>query len=727
MKQLLQDMSSQSPRIEELPAPRCLPGRVLVRNVVSLISSGTERASVRLAGKSLLGKAADRPDLVRQVFERLRRDGPVEVFSAVRARLDADLPLGYSSAGVVLEVGPGAEEFTIGDRVACAGAGHASHAETIVVPRHLCAKVPGGVDFESATAAAVGAIALQGVRLAEARIGEHVAVIGLGLIGLLTVQILKAAGCAVWGIDPDPERIRLATEFGADFARENRDVDAGPWNHSCGAGKGADAVIVTAATRSSEPVELAGRLARERGVIVIVGDVRVDVPRETYYKKELLLRYSRSYGPGRYDPAYEESGMDYPYGFVRWTERRNLEAFLELAAERKVRVTPLITHRFPLAQAPAAYRLLSGRTRQSHLGIVLHYPTDSSPDVRVMVGTAKPPTSTRSGNSLSRPVRVGWIGAGLFSRAQLLPQLRKLHRVECVGLANAGGVSARRAARRCGFRYCSTDAAEILADPEIDAVFIATRHHLHADMVVAALQSGKHVFVEKPLCVNEEELEHIARVYRAAGRLLLTGFNRRFSPFALECKKFFEGRTTPLSLLYHVNAGRPPSHHWVLDPRQGHGRIIGEVCHFVDLIQFLTNSSPVSAQAWRAGIGPEADLHVHLSIADGSQAEIAYLSSAARDVPKERLEISAEGRTAICEDFRKWRFHLGGRRRTVRLLRRDKGHRGELRAFIQAVAEGGKPLISFDSIRVTTLTTFRIRESLSTGTSLPVDAAQMLD
>lgn len=726
MKQLLQDLSSHDLRVEDLPSPRCLPGGVLVRNVASLISSGTERASVHLAGKSLLGKAAERPDLVRQVFEHLRRDGLSEVLSAVRARFDADLPLGYSSSGIVLEAGEGAEFFTAGDRVACAGAGHASHAEIIWVPKQLCTKVPEGVDFESAAAGAVGAIALQGVRVADVKIGEHVAVIGLGLVGLLTSQILKAAGCTVWGIDIDPERIGLATAFGVDFACENRDVDAGLWNHTYDDGKGADSVIVTAATSSSEPVELAGRLARDRGIVVIVGDVRVDVPRDIYYKKELQLRYSRSYGPGRYDPAYEESGVDYPYGFVRWTEKRNLQAFLELVAAGKVRVGPLITHRFPIERATEAYKLLAGQPRQKYVGIALNYPPDSSPSSRVFVSTAGLQIAKRPNGRSRRSVRMGWIGAGTFSRANLLPQLRKIRGVECIGLANAGGVSARRAAIRFGFRYCCTDAHEILADPTIDAVSVATRHDLHADLVVAALRGGKHVFVEKPLCVNEEELQRITSAYRATNRVLLVGFNRRFSPFARECQHFFAGRTAPLSLLYRVNAGRLPHHHWVLDPLQGHGRIIGEVCHFVDLVQFLASAPPVSVQAWHAGACPQDDLHIHLSMADGSQAEIVYLCSADRSIPKERLELSAEGRTAVCEDFHKWRFHLGGRRRTVRLLRRDKGHRQELRAFIQTVAEGGEPPISFESIRVTTLTTFRIRESLSSGTCLPVKA-QMLD
>lgn len=724
MKQLLQDLSSHALRVEDVPGPRCLPGGVLVRNTASLISSGTERASVRLASKSLMGKAAERPDLVRQVFARLRSDGPVEVVAAVRARLDADLPLGYSSAGVVLEVGRGAEEFAAGERVACAGAGHASHAETIWVPKNLCVKIPPAVDFESAASAAVGAIALQGVRIAGAHIGERVAVIGLGLVGLLAAQILKAAGCFVWGIDPLPDRVKLARDLGADFACENRFAHTNPWREQA---EGADAVIVTAATRSSEPVELAGSLARDRGVVVIVGDVSVNVPREVYYKKELQLCYSRSYGPGRYDPAYERHGIDYPYAFVRWTEKRNLDAFLALVAARKVLVRPLITHRFPIERARDAYVLLAGKPRESCVGIVLNYRPDSPASSRVDLTVTAPGYPPRTGSLPRHPVRIGWIGAGLFSRAKLLPQLARFRGVEYAGLANAGGASARRAARRFGFRYCSTDAGEIMADPEIDAVFIATRHDLHAGLVVEALRQGKHVFVEKPLCISEEELDRIAQAHVVAGQLLVVGFNRRFSPFARQCAKFFADRSAPLSILYRVNAGRLPRNHWVRDPRQGHGRIVGEICHFVDLIQFLTATDPVAVRAWPVGSsGPDADenLHLHLSMADGSQAEIVYLSSAARNLPKERVEISGDGRTVICEDFRKWQFHFDGRRRTTRLLRRDKGHGKELAAFLSAVGVGGSPPISFESLRATSLATFRVRESLIAGKSLAVRPAK---
>jgi polar amino acid transport system substrate-binding protein len=721
MKQVLQDLRSHAVQVEEVPPPCCLPGGVSVGTVASLISSGTERATIALGGKTLLGKALERPDLVRQLFHRLKTNGAADVIATVRARLDTAVALGYSSAGVVLEVGAGAEEFAVGDRVACAGAGHAGHAEVNWVPRNLCIKIPPDVSFESAASVAVGAIALQSVRVAEAKLGERVAVIGLGLVGQLAAQILRASGCVVWGLDPDPERVKLAEELGVDFACENRAWEQSPWCALCQRGEGADAVILTAATRSSEPIELAGELARDRGVVVVVGDVRADIPRESYYKKELQVRYSRSYGPGRYDPEYEERGTDYPYGFVRWTEKRNMEAFLELVAQQKVRVEPLLTHRFSIDEALEAFKLLSGERKERYLGILLVYPRVAPLSNRVALQAPSPSVSRASGSRVN--VGVGWIGAGSFSRAKLLPSLRKIAGIELLGLANATGASARRVAKNFGFRYCSTDPNEILKDAGVHAVFIGTRHHLHAPLVIAALEHGKDVFVEKPLCVDEAELNQIADRLASSGRILSVGFNRRFSPFACECKNFFEGRREPLSILYRVNAGPLPHTHWIYDAAQGHGRVIGEVCHFIDLVSFLTSSLPAEVQAWPvSGSGERAEdnLHIQILLADGSRAEILYLSSGDASVPKERIEVYGRGRTAISEDFRKAWFYSDNHCRSRSLFSQDKGHREELRAFIEAVAGGGEAPIPFESLRATTLATFRLRESLRCGKALPV-------
>jgi predicted dehydrogenase len=721
MKQVLQDLRSHQVQVEEVPAPCCLPGGVLVKTAASLISSGTERATIALGGKTLLGKALERPDLVRQLFRRLKSTGVADVVATVRARLATTVALGYSSAGVVLEVGAGAEEFAVGDQVACAGAGHAGHAEVSWIPKNLCVKIPPSVSLESAASVAVGAIALQAVRVAEARLGERVAVIGLGLVGQLVAQILQANGCEVWGLDPDPERVRLAEELGIDFACENRAWEQSPRSALCRLGEGADAVILTAATRSNEPVELAGELARDRGVVVVVGDVRADIPREHYYKKELQVRYSRSYGPGRYDPEYEERGADYPYGYVRWTEKRNMEAFLGLVAQQKVRVEPLLTHRFSIDEALEAFKLLSGERKEGYLGILLTY-THAAP-LSNRVTLQAPPTSAGRARGNRAAVSVGWIGAGSFSCSRLLPSLRKIGGVKFLGLANATGTSARRVAKNFGFHYCSTDPQEILNDPDVHAVFIGTRHHLHAPLVIAALEKGKDVFVEKPLCVDEAELDQIAERFAASGRILSVGFNRRFSPFARECKNFFERRHEPLSILYRVNAGRLPPAHWIYDPAQGHGRVIGEVCHFIDLVAFLASSLPTVVQAWPVK-GPsdraEDDLHMQILLADGSRAEILYLSSGDASVPKERIEVYGESRTAISEDFRKAWFYSDNHCRSSALFSQDKGHREELRAFIEAVAVRGEPPIPFESLRATTLATFRLRESLRCGQALPV-------
>jgi predicted dehydrogenase len=718
MKQLLQDLRTHEIAVDEVPAPGCQAGGVLVRTAASLISSGTERATVQLGGMSLLGKALERPDLVKSLFQRLRTTGVSSAVATVRAKLDRALALGYSAAGDVLEVGEGAEEFQVGQRVACAGMGYASHAERIWVPRNLCVQIPENVDYDSAAFVAVGSIALQGVRVAGVKIGEHVAVLGLGLVGLVTAQILQAAGCTVWGLDPDPDRVELARQLGVDFAFLNSKFipqDALP------RAQGADAVIITAATKSNQPIDLAGQIARDRGVVVVVGDVRVDVPREHYYHKELQVRYSCSYGPGRYDPAYEEKGMDYPQGYVRWTEKRNMQAFLDLVAARKIDLSRLVTHRFEIARAPEAYELLTGKRPEKYTAILIEY---SKPGASSRCLELRPRPIERT---VPRPrpgkIRVGWIGAGSFSRAKLLPALRKLDNLEMVGLANATGLSASRVGKSFGFQYCTTDASEVLHDPNIDAVFIGTRHHLHGPMVLAALESGKHVFVEKPLCVNEPELDAISRRYARSDRILCAGFNRRFSPFARQCKDFFSVGRGPLSFLYRINAGRLPEGHWVEDPEQGHGRVIGEVCHFVDLFTFLSEALPIEVEAWAMGeSGDESNVHIQVSLADGSKGEILYLASGDASVPKERLEVFGRGRTAVCEDFRKCCFHHSNQCHTKSLFQQNKGHAEEMQRFVDALAGKGPPPIPFESLWATTLATFRIRDSLSGGGARPVCA-----
>jgi predicted dehydrogenase len=709
MKQLMQDLRTHEIALEEVPAPGCAPGGVLVRTVASLISSGTERATVKLGSMSLVGKALERPDLVRSLIQRVRTAGLASAVATVRAKLDRAISLGYSSAGEVLEAGEEAREFRVGQRVACAGTGYASHAERVWVPANLCVPIPENVDYDSAAFVALGAVALQGVRVAEVKIGEHAAVVGLGLVGLVTAQILQAAGCTVWGVDPDADRVALARKLGVAFATTSFELTSEGDLPRAG---GADAVIITAATKSHQPIDLAGRIARDRAIVVVVGDVRVDVPRENYYRKELQLRYSRSYGPGRYDPAYEEKGIDYPLGYVRWTEKRNMKAFLDLAAAGKIDLARLVTHRFEIAQAPDAYDLLTQKRREKHLAILIEYSESGASPRRLEL---RPPHRDRaSASSRQGKIRIGWIGAGTFSRAKLLPVLQKFDNLEMVGLANATGLSAGRTGKSFGFQYCTTDATEVLDDPNIDAVFIGTRHHLHGPMVLAALENGKHIFVEKPLCVNEQELDAISRDYARSDRILCAGFNRRFSPFARQCRDFFRAGRGPLSFLYRVNAGHLPEGHWARDPEQGHGRVIGEVCHFVDLLSFLSDSLPAEVEAWAIG-NDESNMHIQVSLADGSKGEILYVDCGDASVAKERLEVFGRGRTAICEDFRKSWFYQSKRCHSNHLFRQDKGHTEEMRCFVNAIAGKGSVPIPFESLWATTLATFRIRESLLGG------------
>ena len=718
MKQVIYSLRSSGVQVEDVPAPRCRAKGLQVSTAASFISSGTERELLKRGGAGLIRQAFDRPDLVHMVLRRIRSTGLAQVTATIRSRIDFPSPLGYSSAGTVIEVGAGAEGFVVGDRVACAGTGFAAHAAVNCVPQNLSVKIPGEMSFEEAASVALGAIAMQGVRVAGVSVGERVAVIGLGLTGLLTGQILKAAGCQVIGIDPDAERVRIAQELGFDEAYSSSAAPGCEHLRRC---PGCDAVILTASTPSRQPVELAGELARDRGIVVVVGDVRGDVPRELYYRKELQLRYSRSYGPGRYDTTYEEQGIDFPAGYVRWTEKRNMEAYLALVATGKIRVRPMITHRFPVEKAGQAYDLLAGRTTEHHLGIILSYPgiTADQQRVRLRIPERKKlPLATGK-----RDLRIGWIGAGNFSRSILLPAVRRVDGIRLVGVANAGGISAKSVARRFGFEYCAADAEQVLADPMIDAVFIATRHDLHAAMITAALGCGKHVFVEKPLCVNEGEIVQIHSAYEPSSQVLAVGFNRRFSRAARESAEFFQQRRGPLSILYRINAPILAPQHWTLDAVEGHGRIIGEVCHFLDFIQFVTRSFPMRVQAWpllQSTGNLEDNFETRIEMDDGSSALVTYVSSGASTLAKERIEIHGGGRTAIIDDFRKCVFLDSHRARTLRMIRQDKGHQAEVRAFVQAVCQAGPLPISFESLATTTLATLKIRESLLAAEPKPV-------
>lgn len=718
MKQVIQDVRTGETSVFEVPTPKPKPGTALVRTVASLVSAGTERALLEFAGKGLLGKARSRPDLVRQVFEKVRREGILTTIEAVQRRLDQPMPLGYSSSGKIVEVGEGLMGFHVGDRVVCAGGGYAVHAEYAVVPQNLLAHLPESVDFESGASATLGAIALHGFRLAEPQIGERVVVIGLGLLGLLTAGIARAAGCVVFGVDLSTARVELARSMGIEaVVREGAEEAAASFSK----GMGFDVVLICADTSSDDPVELGGTIARDRARVVAVGAVGMTIPRRLYYAKELTLLVSRSYGPGRYDPLYEEAGHDYPFGYVRWTEGRNLAAYVNLLAEGKLDITPLITHRFPIERATEAYDVITGKADEPFLGVVITYPEITpepvAPQTHLLL-KERPiePTSA---------IRLGALGAGNFATSILFPVLQRIRGIELVGLATATGMTGTHTGRKYGFRYATTDEGEILADDQINTVTVLTRHHLHAQQVIDALQVGKHVFCEKPLSLTSEGLIGIVKAVEDSDRLLTVGFNRRFAPLAVQLKGFFEGVHEPMSMYYRVNAGLLPLEHWLHDPGQGGGRIVGEACHFIDFLTFLLGVPPIRVQS--KGLPDderyqEDNVLLAFEFPDGSIGTIAYLASGDQALPKERLEVIGGGRVAVLDDFRRLETFTQGRRRVKRSwLRQDKGHRAIWQTFANAITTGGPPPIPYDQLFAVSMASFAAVESLRSGEAITLN------
>jgi predicted dehydrogenase/threonine dehydrogenase-like Zn-dependent dehydrogenase len=710
MKQVIQNFRSGELKVVEVPEPIGRNGGILVSNAASLISAGTEKMVIDLAHKSLFGKARERPDLVRQVINKLRRDGLASTIQTVKARLETPLALGYSCAGTVREVGRGVEEFIVGDRAACAGMNYASHAETVFIPKNLAVRIPEGVSFDEAAFVTLGAIALQGLRTAEVKLGDAVAVIGLGLIGQLTVQILQAAGCRAIGIDLDSARIELARSLGADAAvRRNDDVEGAVAQFT--GGYGVDAVIMTAASETNDPIELAGSLARDRAIVSVVGAAPIDVPRKIYYEKELQLRLSRSYGPGRYDAQYEERGIDYPIGYVRWTERRNMQEFLRLVSAKAVKLEPLITHRFPIAQAESAYEMIAGKNNETYLGILLQYDQD-----RGRIASSKTITLKSRGDVAE--IKLGLIGAGNFARSVLLPRLSRAESVSLIAIATATGSNAKASGEKYGFRFCMTDYRELLAHDEINTVFIATRHDTHAKMAAEAVRAGKTVYVEKPLAICEEGLHEVAEAVGQSNGRVMVGFNRRFSSLSIESKRFFAG-AGPLAITYRINAGAIPKESWI-QGEEGGGRILGEVCHFVDYIQFLSDAEPVEVFAYQSSNGMDT-LSIVIKLNNGSIGNINYFATGDKSYPKERIEVYGGNRIAVLDDFRALEMWRDGKRRSEKRMAQDKGFDRELSSFLQAALTGGEMPISWRSQVLTTLTTLRIVDALGSGRPETVD------
>lgn len=717
MKQIIQSVKTGELALVDVPPPSLGSRSILVRTHASLVSAGTERNMVSFAEKSLLDKARSRPDLVRQVIDKARRDGVLDTIDAVRNRLDQAMPLGYSAAGTVIDVGREVTEFRPGDRVACAGGGFAVHAQILSIPRNLALKLPDEVSFEHAAFTTLGAIALHGIRLAEVQLGEVVAVIGLGLLGQLTVQMLKAAGCVVVGTDLQPNRVELAKRLGCDRAATDPNELATHLATLSG-GHGADAVLITADARSDQPVELAGELARDRGRVVAVGLVGTQLPRKVYFEKELDFRISRSYGPGRYDADYEEKGNDYPYGYVRWTENRNMQAFAQLMGSGAVNVDPLISHRFEIEDAERAYDLILGRTPEPFLGVVLNYSTEPETQKRITLTSAAAGAPEREDE-----VRAGVLGAGLFANAVLIPAMARTEKVSLVGISSGGGVSARTAAKKFNFTWCGSSSEEMLDDPRINTVAILTRHHLHARQVVSALAAGKHVFVEKPLCLTHEELERIAASYDGS-RMLMVGYNRRFAPMIGAVRDALRGVREPLMLTYRVNAGFIPANHWTHDPEQGGGRLRGEGCHFIDLLIHLAGAKVervTTKPLPDSGRYRQDNFQITLEFENGSLGTIVYASNGARSFGKESLEVFGGGLAARMDDYRT--LHVQNGAKATRMnsrLRQDKGHRGEWQAIARHITEGARPPIDFEEIVHSTRATLAAHESLVTGKTVEV-------
>lgn len=711
MRQLVQDLRSGELQVIEGPDPIPRRNEVLVRTTWSLISAGTEQAVAATAAKSLLGKARDRPDLARKVIAKARTEGVRVAREAVRARLDDVLTPGYSSAGVVEALGPGASGVNVGDRVACVGANAAAHAERAVVPAPLCFRLLDDVEDRYGAFAAVGAIAAHAVRVSGVDAGSTAVVLGLGLVGQLTAQLAGAAGVNPVGIDINAERAELAGRLGTAACTEPQELPELVRDKT--SGHGADAVFLTAAGDGVKLLELAAAIARDRATIVVVGDIPLTVPRRPFYEKELQLRVSRSYGPGRYDLDYEERGRDYPIGYVRWTERRLVEYFLGEIAAGRVRLGELITHEFPIDRAVEAYDALSDPSR---LAVMLRYGPERPKPLR-RVATHAPPS--RKG----RP-RVGLIGPGAFARATLVPLLRSVG-VDLVAVAGRSPARAVGLAQRSGAAFATADAAELLADESIDVVVIATRHDSHAELAAQALEQGKSVFLEKPLAIDEEGLARLEPLLEGGGRLVVD-FNRSFAPGTNTAAAHVGGHVTdPLFLTYRVNAGYLAPDHWLRDAEVGGGRLVGEGCHFVDLCSRLARTRLVSVQAAGIGAGPATlendSFALTLRYADGSVATISYVAVGSPDLAKERLEVFRGGRAAVIDDFRKVRLYPGrtGRGRFAS-GRQDKGHADIVRASFEFFQHGGEPPIPYDRLVETTRAMLAARDALHRGISSAV-------
>jgi predicted dehydrogenase/threonine dehydrogenase-like Zn-dependent dehydrogenase len=690
MKQILQSLKDGATAVTEIPSPQLKPGYVLIRTERSLISSGTEKMLVDFGKSSLVEKARQQPDKVRQVFDKMKTDGVFTTLDAVRSKLDQLLPMGYCNVGKVIAVGQGVTEFALGDRVVSNG----PHAEIIHVSKNLCCKVPDNVAMDDAVFTVLGAIALQGIRLASPTLGESFAVIGLGLIGLLTVQLLRAHGCRVLAIDINPQRVATAKQYGAVGVTLTTDSDPVAAAIKFSRQRGMDGVLITASTQSNDPMHQAANMCRQRGRIVLVGVTGLELSRADFYKKELSFQVSCSYGPGRYDAAYEEQGHDYPIGFVRWTEQRNFEAFLDMLLQNQLDVAAMVSHRIAIPEAAAAYDLLT--TDPAALGILLTYSLEEetasdfyTQTVQLEPAAIAPPSA----------VSLGVIGAGNYASRVLLPAFKKTS-AQLRLIACSAGISGTQAGKKFGFNAVTTDTKNIFSHPDLNTVIIASRHDTHANFVIQALRQQKNIFVEKPLCLTLDELTQIEEQYRSTPQRLLVGFNRRFAPHTQKIKSLLATVSEPKSFIMTVNAGSIPAKHWTQDKISGGGRIIGEACHFIDLLRYLASSAIKDFHITRLGntAMPEDKASITLTFTDGSFGVIHYLANGHRAYPKERLEIFTAGKILQLDNFRKLKgFGWPGFKR-MNLFRQDKGQSACVNNFVTAITQGLPSPIPADEI-----------------------------
>lgn len=707
MLQLTQKLGSGEMQVQEVPMPQVGSNMVLVRNHYSLISAGTESSTVSAARKNLIQKAQERPQQVKQVIDTLKTVGPVQTYRAVRKKLDAYSPLGYSCAGEVIAVGEEVVGFKVGDKVACAGIGYANHAEIISIPVNLCVKLDPNSNLKDASYNTLGAIALQGIRQADLRLGESCVVIGLGLLGQLTGLMLQASGIKTFGIDINPAVVEIAKKYSFDdaWSRNEAGLEATILNLTNGVG--VDAVIITAATPSLDPVNFAGKILRKKGQTIIVGAVPTGFDREYYYKKELELKMSCSYGPGRYDLNYEEKGIDYPVAYVRWTENRNLQAFQYLLSSGKIELGFLTTHEFTFNDAPKAYDLILNKT-EPYLGITLKYDTEREvQNQKISTGNT----------SKAAKVNVAFVGAGSYAQGNLLPYLSD--GIGRVGVLTNTGTTSKRVAEKFKFEFCTAKEEDIFDNKEINTVFIATRHDSHAEYVLKALKNKKHVFVEKPICLKEEELEEIKEVHNGEQQVMV-GFNRRFSPLSEMIKKQLGDGA--MSMIYRINAGHVPSNTWIQDMEIGGGRILGEVCHFIDYLTWMNGSNPtkVFASALPDPDGNNDTLNINISFENGSTGVVAYYANGAKSLSKEYIEIYKSGAVGVLDNFKEAQLY-GGKKNRKKLLNQDKGQKVMVERFIKSLEEG-QPLIPFDQLVAVTNACFAVLESLKTGTAVEVKA-----